>query len=375
MSQKIALVTTWASDNYGAVLQSFALQATCEKLGLKSEFLNYKCPALIELDRPRFWNRNPRTLVLNCLRHLAYPRYYQLLKKRKQLFETFRIQHFKQSPSYSRQTLASANESYQYFVSGSDQVFNLEITKGDPSFLLDFVTPNGKKKTYGASFGYRVIPKLYQSVSVQYISQFSSLLMREDQAVTLVKEMANNRSKVAQVLDPVFLSTPEEWKNVFSISSKKFEDPYLLLYCIGPESSLVAAAKAYAKERHLKIIQVLSGRDLKVWKQRDWEALAPDPEGFLTLIANASCVFAHSFHGVALSILFNIPFFFPMPSNGPESDPRTSSLFHVFDLPPRYIHQDGTIDENPLDWAKINKIIAEQRAVSLTLFSESLGIN
>ena len=61
MSKKIGIITFHGALNYGAVLQTYALQTELEKLGCEAEVLNYSNPHVsTELKPPKLRDyRNP----------------------------------------------------------------------------------------------------------------------------------------------------------------------------------------------------------------------------------------------------------------------------------------------------------------------------
>ena len=74
------------------------------------------------------------------------------------LFNNFLKKNMTFTPEIEKDELSNLNELYDCFISGSDQVWNLDITKQDSAFFLDFVDEKKKRKTYAASFGYNNIP-------------------------------------------------------------------------------------------------------------------------------------------------------------------------------------------------------------------------
>ena len=54
---------------------------------------------------------------------------------------------------YLKNDLILLNEDYDAFISGSDMIWNLEVTGADKSFMCDFASPDKPRFSYGSSIG------------------------------------------------------------------------------------------------------------------------------------------------------------------------------------------------------------------------------
>ena len=122
---KIGVTTFQWSDNYGAVLQAYALQSFLQQRGHEVEIVDYR------KDRKRtifhtFLAKTPSA----CLRkwHAAYKTY---------LFDQFRRKHLNltQTPFYSSQDLGAIRDRYDMLITGSDQVWNPRWLEQRPGFF------------------------------------------------------------------------------------------------------------------------------------------------------------------------------------------------------------------------------------------------
>ena len=108
----IAITSFIKSENYGALLQSFALQRAIEKLGHKAVYLDYE--------------RNPNFTVIQRLKNTAYRiiRVFFGYHKRKYRTDKF-VNDFISVEKFVDE------EQYDIYVSGSDQVWH-------PDYVNDF---------------------------------------------------------------------------------------------------------------------------------------------------------------------------------------------------------------------------------------------
>lgn len=107
-------------DNYGSVLQSFALQHTIEKMGLEVEIIDYNYPNLFQFKRgvhqPVY---NWKTKVIRLLGSL------HAHNRLRHKFEAFRQHYYHLSPYFSDyEAIHNSSLNYDLYITGSDQVWN-----------------------------------------------------------------------------------------------------------------------------------------------------------------------------------------------------------------------------------------------------------
>lgn len=182
------------------------------------------------------------------------------------------------------------------YIAGSDQVWNpLRIR---PEFFLDFA-PEGKKRfSYAASMGVTEIPARSRDVFTDLIRKFDTVSVREDDNAPVVGQFTDVPARVD--IDPVFLMGQEEWARY--ASPYPVDRPYVLVYALYWDKSLNAQLRRLHRETGMDIIAV-SGHLQRVYAtKRIYDA---DAGQFLWLIRHAEAVVSSSFHGIALSVIFN----------------------------------------------------------------------
>ena len=58
-----------------------------------------------------------------------------------------------QTEAYWPETIAQTNDKFDGFITGSDQVFNLKLTGGDPAYYLNFVAEDKVRAAYAVGMG------------------------------------------------------------------------------------------------------------------------------------------------------------------------------------------------------------------------------
>ena len=144
--KRIAIITFHRTNNYGAALQSYALQHVLSNK-YKAEILDYRNTYLEGLYLQN--EVSIKTKIHKLVRRIIYPVRTRQLDKRKERFTNFYTQyHVLSEKIYDKNNITSANECFDLFVAGSDQVWNLHLSRGDWNYFLEFAPPC-KRYSYG----------------------------------------------------------------------------------------------------------------------------------------------------------------------------------------------------------------------------------
>lgn len=362
---KIDIVTLHRAQNYGSVLQTFALQKQIEELGHEASILDYyperytNKGLLKRLKNKSSRFKNP--LILLIAKLLIYPSY---LKKGIQ-FNKFMHYLNLEKPSF-----ATNEEGFGRFTdadaycAGSDQIWNSHWNEGvEKALFLDFV-PKGKLCfSYAASIGLSNIPANEIDETKLLLDKFEFLSLREDKGVELVKKLG--RTDAVQCLDPTLLMSKEDWSQYADDSYKGKE--YVLTYNLHHDPEIDKCAKAIASKFHLQIRNIsYNWHDIVRHGHLDW---CPTVEGFLGLIQNAKYVVADSFHATAFSIIFEKPFVVITPE---VASSRLSSLLKMLGLDDHNINKFTSLKviEQPIDYIRVKSIIATKQRESISYLNK-----
>src|SRR5690606_17878651 len=135
-----------ASYNCGSMLQAFALQKIIARdCGYENELINFSNQGQKEMYALFNKVRTPRNLLGNLIRLMFYP----LLTKSKNDFEAFIRDYLEVAEKRYTKTeeLKEIDGQYEYYICGSDQVWNTKAKDFDDAYFLSFVT-KGKKIAY-----------------------------------------------------------------------------------------------------------------------------------------------------------------------------------------------------------------------------------
>lgn len=371
--RRVGILTFHCADNYGAMLQAYALINFLRKKNVDAEIIRYEPPfmtgrhwwipykplgdGLLGIFRRGWWGwqgnlRQGKVFFQRKARIRQFRKKYLISKGRRKLFFSSQL---KRLP-------------YQYYIVGSDQIWNPEITLGFREAYFGAFKNRNKKKViaYAASLG-------GESLAPEYDAEFSKLLktvdcisVRESAAVPYVKKCYEG-GEVVSVLDPVFLLTKEEWMNVEYMLDKK---RFLFVYMTEKNDCLVDYAKKLSERKGLDIIQIKGGTEItgkNVWLDR-----TAGPKEFLSYIHQADYVVTNSFHGIAFSIIYQKKFVaFPHSSRGA----RISNILEICDLENRLYgkNRDLKIDDC-IEWDSVKRKVEKNVRLATGFLEKSLGV-
>lgn len=348
---KFGIMTFSRANNYGAVLQAYALRKKLQDKGQESQLINYRCKSIDAMHAFKKFNKK-RTFGQNWDNFLWNVVFYP----RMLAFDRFREDL--QTGEYWPETIRQANEQFDCFITGSDQVFNLKLTGGDPAYFLDFVSDEKVRAAYAVSMGDYLDE--YDEVYKTNIPKFDLLSFREKTGSDTVESRLGVPSEV--VPDPVLMYTGEEWVKMLGIEKKTPKKPYLCVYALNEKPELFAAAEKIAKEKGLEIHII--NRTVKCAGKGDKYLRIIDPKEFVEEIYNADYVVTPSFHGTVFAIVLGKPFTVTTISALPE---RILDLLNELGISSRFSgtgteHDTSDIDYEGQVYPRLAKIRARGEA-------------
>lgn len=377
---KIGIITILKVNNYGAELQAYATQAILNANGYDAEiidYLFYKNPLHIRTpkSKPTF-----KFGFKKVLAEWGYPIKNYIASAfskgndatRKKRFEMFHTDNTKMSDCYrSIDELYKADLKYDTYVVGSDQVWNPGIYSSLLPYMLEFA-PEGKKKVaYASSFGVSAIPQDCQWLYKKYLPGFSSIGVREKNAVEMVKGLGG--IDATWVLDPTLLLNKEDWSKVASniYADKK---NYILLYELTPCPYILELAKYFREKKGLDIVRICKNAAIEDKDSSIENIIDAGPAEFVRLFANAGMIITNSFHGTAFSINFGKEFYTITPARK-HNNSRQHSILELFKLRDRLIPENTPIENismEAIDYAVISEILENERKKSIDFLTSAI---
>lgn len=370
--KKIAIITLNGYFNYGNRLQNYALQEALKKYG-------YEVDTLINPHRNP--NKSITQKIMEYLRRSPYKNFYylkdkletrykyrnlkELIKERKECFIKFTSNFINERKIKSVNELQTLNSEYDYFVTGSDQVWNPNYTTNIGYYLLDF-SFDKKRIAYAPSFGIDRLPKQYYEKYRTELRKFINLSVRESKGADIIKNLINK--DVPVLIDPTMLLSQDEWNQVARQSHIKYEKKYILTYFLG---DIPRNAKKIVNE-----IKKQYGYELiRIADRNDLEHYNNGPSEFVDYIKNCEIFLTDSFHGAVFSIIYNRPFV-AFKRKGPlNMFSRIETLLDKFELSSRSYKKIRSVkDLLEIDYANTNIILDKERELAKSYLVKSLGV-
>ena len=356
---KVGIITFHQAINYGAVLQTYALCKALEKLGVQAEIINYRSQKL-ESDYKLVQTSDGVRAMLRTL--FTAP----LFPQKQRTFQSFEKQYLPVSaPAYTTAQLQKLASTYDYVITGSDQVWNWQITQQDMRYLLDFVAPE-KRISYAASFGRAELPEALRGQYQELLSNYAALSVREVQGQKILRELLGCEAEVT--LDPTLLLKQEDWQNLLQHRDEK---KYIVIYNVRMAPKLIDMAKKLQRETGLEIIN-LNPRARAVYGNR--VGYCADPADFVYYLLQAEYVLTTSFHGTIFAINCNKRFLVEL-DNAKDGgvNSRIESILKILGLEQRVV-RDYRLEElyAPIDFTNANARLAVERARSRAFLERAL---
>lgn len=287
----IGIVTFHFAYNYGAVLQAYALNSYINDNIANCKVINYR-PSQIESNyyiSIKSIIKNPKKLFIKIRRY-----------KQDNLFDNF--VETKLLCTKNDCILSNANNIYDTFVTGSDQVWNTELTHNDLNYFLNFATPKQKRVSYGASVGKSCLIQNYSDEIIEEIKKFDYLSCREKSAIEALNSEIGSQLIIESVVDPVLLLDKEEWITLCKKPDATIPPNFIVYYALTHSNELIEKTNMLSKKYHLPILSIHPMA--KKWSINGKNLNNIGPLEFLWLINNADFVCTNSFHGSVFSTIF-----------------------------------------------------------------------
>lgn len=366
--KNIGILTFSYSSNPGSVLQAYVLQQTISSFECyHAKIINYQKTSAGKpiIGKTVFCkplkNWTPKRILEWTARIIAHP---VRMRKYEKFFKKY-YNEYSNVPC-KRDDLKTAEDSYDAFVVGSDQVWNFKSYNVDTTYFLDFVENSRKKISYAASLGSAGIPEEYKASAKKLISDFSAISVREKEALNEIYNLTERNA--TWVLDPSLLWEKEQYH---AISKAPKKQKYVFLYLREESSRLEAFAHSLAKAYGLAVIKVI-----KHWRcnKKGKPFSAVGPQEWLGYMENADYIITNSFHGICFSLTFEKEFFVDLLKGGAQhTNTRLENALAQFELSDRGIDNITDFHEiKKINYQRVNEIKTQRKEYSLTYLKEAL---
>lgn len=378
---KVAILTQPLHNNYGGLLQAYALKEVLSQRGHEVNIINRRSPT------------PPKLLLLaheikHKLRSKRSTPKLKLTEKQKRIislntdsFINQYIPELSESITSDRGMRNLNNQEFDAYIVGSDQCWRAIYSPKIENFFLDFAENinNIKRVSYAASFGTDnwEFNDRQTNTCTKLLKRFDAVSVREKSAISLVQTHLD-RSDAVHVLDPTMLLTKEQYSNIIKSHKTGISPGSLNVYVLDKTPEKEAFIANIEKILELKQFEVMPRKRVskdKVSGANIIDFQYPHPATWLKAFEDAEFVITDSFHGTLFSILYNVPFI--TLGNKHRGMARFESLLETFNLSERLVSNINSVNIDSLlgmsiNWEDVNERLKSKKNDSLNFLNKAL---
>ena len=378
---KIGILTQPLLDNYGGLLQAYALKEVLHDMGHEVLIINRQSRTTLP------WRKYAYFAKSLLIKRRIHPNLFLKATCREELSRETRRFSDKYIPNLSQ--LITDNEGMQKlnnmdfdaYIVGSDQCWRPRYSPAIQNYFLDFAVNDSKVKriAYAASFGvshWEFSNKDTLSCKA-LLQKFDAISVREDSATDLIKKHLG-RNDAQHVLDPTMLLSINQYKKIVDKEKIAPSPGNLKVYVLDKTHEKDNLVMLLENKLQLKAFEVLPPKRLnkeKVTSNNINDFVFPNPAAWLRGFQDAKFVVTDSFHGTVFSILHNIPFI--AIGNERRGLSRFQSLLKMFRLEDRLVTDINSVNidnfaEKKIDWVKVYEVLEKERKKSVNYLRSNL---
>lgn len=350
--KKIGILTfAWQENkNFGASLQSFAIQNLYLKLQFKVNLINFIPVRYSSLKK-----------ILFMIEGKNFKKYNK---------------KFLRISSIKFEAKEEINKNYDIFSVGSDQVWRPIWWKDKVKhYFFDFVDNDKKKIAYAASFGvdyWEGDEKLTEEIK-PLIKRFDHISVREESGIDICKNIFGIDNVVC-VLDPTLMIGREDYQPILDDWQDKshLKKKYIAHMLLDDTEQLRDGSKKIANYLGAEI-NYIKGKSFNILGKTI--TLYNKVSQWLTYLKDAELVITDSFHCTVFSIIFHKKFV--VVANPTRGIARLKTLLGKVGLENRFftniddVLESGILDKE-IDYQEVDKKLEVHRKYSMDFLKKAL---
>lgn len=376
---KVGILTLPILNNYGGILQAYALQTALKKMGHEPYMVMRRLDELpwyaYPYDKLHFYlNRLKGEKKQNDIIYETRKRIYgdHLIIKIKKFIDLYISPKTEYYYSSDEMREKIGKEKFEAYIVGSDQVWRPKYSSNIYDYFLDFIDDGDIIKiAYAASFGtsdweYNKEQTFYCK---ELVSKFTAISVREKDAINMVEE--NFKQIAEQVLDPTMLLTAKDYIESLELTLKPKFMNSIFAYILDTSEEAKDIVDYVSTEMNMEL-SILNFTDQRkyLFQKRD---PYPAVESWLEAFYSSPFIVTDSFHGCVFSILFNKPFI--VYGNKERGFSRFTSLLRMLGLENRLCSEPKDVNrvlKEEINWSEVNEILEQNRKRSYSFLESNL---
>lgn len=357
---KVGLITLY-KNNFGSILQAYSTCSYINSLGYACSILNHvysnnfydkllKVPQVIFKSlKYRDYLQDRKTLRISSQKDNNLLSQYTRVKMDKFVNENLQIENC------NSKKIAELNNKYDYFITGSDQVWGKYI----PFRFLTFADRE-KRIALSPSFGANGVKDYYREDIKNALLGFNIVSVREESGVKIIKDLTGKDA--IRLADPTILLDKDQWKRYSTNGIIKVN--FVLLHFLNkPNELAIKNVNEYLK-KHNCVAYCICNKYVEYDQILRCEFLDISPYDYVSLICNANFVFTDSFHSTLFSLNLETQFltFDRQYLHGNSQSSRILDLLNRVGLEARFVNKDKVkVDFDLLESWDSDEIFKDER--------------
>ncbi|MBE5942922.1 MAG: polysaccharide pyruvyl transferase family protein [Lachnospiraceae bacterium] len=369
---KVGILTFHRADNYGAVLQAYALYSQCVSMKCDVEIIDYCCNAIENSYLPIKLPQLRKNMYRWSVDAVNYLRYGQAWNEKKEKFQLFREKITMSPPYTSSSDRCLIEAEYDYIITGSDQIWSADILDNKPDYWYCYKKESMcpvKVISYAASVG--SLSRFVENWSdfEHALSKYDALSVREHEVQVFLEEKLHR--KIYTVLDPTLLVDKQLWLDLIDCEDIQ-NDNCLVYYDVAQNELSRKIARTIARQDKYLIVKF---NQIKSPTLNTEYLSNAGPIDFLNSIYNAECIVTSSFHATIFSVLFHKKFITVL---HPITGERIRSLLSMLGLEDRIMYDCAKnvteMMNRPIDYVSVDLKLSKLREESIDYLKTALGL-
>ena len=353
-----AIITQPLKNNFGGIIQNYALQEALRALGHDSTTIRTTQPTRPPSLRMRV---SPIARWIKIMRAIPGGNKLSFLrfaseKQRTNLAE-FVSTHITATDPLPRFLVLPGTDA---IICGSDQIWRPRYNANLEDMFLKFAEQADIiRVAYAASFGvdYWEYSEAQTMECSRLLDMFHSVSVRERSGAELCRRHLGHQAE--WVVDPTMLLGAEKYMELCSHFPMKYANR-IGCYMLDPDRNKLKLLGRIGKRLDKRI--------------RDCNPAKAPMEEWLSMFRDADFIVTDSFHGTVFAIIFNKEFV--TISNPTRGNARFSSLLEPLGLAGRMTlspEKAEKIAMEPIDWTRVKSVLEKLRSASLGFLETSLN--
>ena len=352
--KKTGIFNHWNVNNYGALFLAYALEAKMLELGYDVETIDYLPD---EVARPWKVSMVSKIGPVQYLLRLGYFSVFVLPRYRS--FRNFRKRLHISAKRYTDATFPEAAGDYDKLIAGGDQLWNCKINYFNENNFLPFMKEKERKLVYAASLAQDQMRKGFEDRFRELADGFGYITTREETGTRIIEQLTDRSAP--RVADPAFLLTAEEWGQL--AQPPRLRKPYVFVYQVQSDVSVVEHAQRLAKEKGLEIVYCPFPLRKQI-RCRRYPYMSP--ERWLGYMMQAEYVVTDAYHGLVFAIIFHKQFSVEISDYGKDTHSRITDLLKRLELTDRLLQPGRPLDiDRDIAYDAVDRFLEEDRRQSI----------